>query len=119
MSRPVKVNLEARRKAANGPFQRQLHKYNLSLLNSTLCKVSQNLPRGGVRAPPLLLDVLTVLERGGRDVLAEEAAEVQVFGHQLLLHVLQRPLMFHDLQSLPLALKRDTRASGSDLRFKR
>lgn len=46
-----------------------------------------------------------VSEHGGLDVLAEEGSKVEVSGHQLLLHVLQCPLVFHDLQSLPLTLK--------------
>ena len=48
--------------------------------------------------------VLVTLEHGGLEVLTEEGSEVQVSGHQLLLHVLQGPLVFHDLQRLPLAL---------------
>lgn len=47
---------------------------------------------------------LILLEHGGLGVLAEEACKVEISGHELLLHVLQRPLVFHDLQRLPLAL---------------
>lgn len=39
------------------------------------------------------------------DVGAEKVSKVQVFGDELLLHALQRPLVVHHLQRLPLALK--------------
>lgn len=41
---------------------------------------------------------------GGLGVLAEEASKVEICGHELLLHLLQRPLVFYDLQRLPLTL---------------
>lgn len=50
------------------------------------------------RVPPPLL------EHGALEVLAEDGAKVEVSGHELLLHILQSPLVLHDLQRLPLAL---------------
>lgn len=50
-------------------------------------------------------ELLTVLEHGRLHFLTEEVPEVKVSGHQLLLHVLQGPLVLDDLQRLPLALR--------------
>lgn len=61
------------------------------------------------------LRVLVLLEHGGLDVLAEEGSKVKVFGHQLLLHVLQRPLVFHDLQRLPLTLTHTNKQTNGDV----
>lgn len=51
------------------------------------------------------------LDHGRPGVLAEGASKVQVPGHELLLHVLQRPLVLHDLQRLPLALAHTNRSA--------
>lgn len=44
-------------------------------------------------------------EDAGRQLLAEHAVKVQLSAHQVLLYVLQRPLVIGQLQRLPLSLK--------------
>lgn len=63
---------------------------------SRVCRASE--PQGpGVSSS-------ATLRRPRPDVLAEQVPKVQVLGHQLLLHVLQGPLVLHDFQRLPLTL---------------
>lgn len=57
--------------------------------------------------------ILVLLEHVRLGVLAEEGSKVQVSGHKLLLHILQCPLMFHDLQRLPLTLRETNRQHES------
>lgn len=44
-------------------------------------------------------------EDASRQLLAEHAVKIQLSAHEILLYVLQRPLMIGQLQRLPLSLK--------------
>lgn len=46
-----------------------------------------------------------VSEDASRQLFAEHAVKVQLSAHQILLYVLQRPLMISQLQRLPLGLR--------------
>lgn len=85
---------------------------------SEICVSTVPEPDRVLEPSPDTLELLILLEQVGFYILAEESSKVEVSGHQLVLHVLQSPLMFHDLQRLPLTLTQ-THMGGGGLGLQR